>query len=841
MPVLSNNTATRLVVRMGYDELGDIEFGVQTRSIMVTAFEQGLVNLRSLAEIENDDQTPVRNEATTRLHLIDRLFFDSLFWDRQDCSVEHRKQGKYADYLFRTPVANLVVEAKREGTTFELPAGMDQSVIRIDLMRTLAPDVYLAIEQAIQYCGQRGVEFGAVSNGHQLIAFIGSRTDGISPFDGKALVIPDLMNIQEADFRTLWDALSKPGLRERNLLGFLEAGEAVPPPAKPSVRIPNYPGHQHRNNLQVDLQILADVLIEDMWSRPEEEREFLEKCYAESGALSQYALTSRRILESRYEQLSESSFTSPEIASATTRSGVNPDMFADSFASRPILLIGDVGVGKTTFIRNWINVSARDVAEKSIVIYIDLGIKPTLPMELGAFLAEEITRQLRNDHGIDIEERSFLYGVYNVDLQNFDKGLWGGLKDSNPDLYDVKRLEMIDDKKNDTHTHMQECLNHIVMGHKRQVIVFFDNLDQRTDEFQQQAYLLGQSVAQLWPVMVFLTLRPSTYHRSRATGTLSAYHQRAFTISPPRLDRVVEKRLDYAIELLESGRLMGGRVQVTSETLKQFVDILAYSLNRNRDLIEFIDNVCGGNVRLALEFIKTFIGSGHVDTQKILSIYNEGGQYVVPLHEFLRSVMYGDHYWYDPDASEIKNVFDITENDAKEHFLALCLLAYLDRAMQSPGSQGYVDEAELKDHLHSLGFRVAQINAVIRRLLRWKMVDGRLGDNDVGELQVDGAFRVNTIGSYYCRRLVGSFQYLDAVVVDTPWVERMTETVGMNPRSLAERLARAELFREYLDRGWEGLNGLGAAFNWPDLGVEVQNDIDRIRGRDAARVSNDPE
>ena len=269
---------------------------------------------------------------------------------------------------------------------------------------------------------------------------------------------------------------------------------------------------------------------------------------------------------------------------------------------QPLPLI-NYGVGKTTFIRNLINVAARDILDKGIVLYLDLGVKPTITMALDQFISGELTRQLRSDHDIDIEELSFLRGVYHIDLQQFEKGIWGSVRELDPAEFARRRAAHLEDKIRDIHEHLRRCFDHIVNGQQRQVVIFFDNLDQRSNQFQQDAFLLGQSIAELWPVTVFMTLRPETYHRSRATGTLDAYHQRAFTIEPPRIDVVVEKRLGYGIDLLETGKLHDGNISLESYTLKTYLEILTESFRTNGDLKEFIDNVCGGNVRLALDFM----------------------------------------------------------------------------------------------------------------------------------------------------------------------------------------------------------------------------------------------
>ena len=51
---------------------------------------------------------------------------------------------------------------------------------------------------------------------------------------------------------------------------------------------------------------------------------------------------------------------------------------------------------------------------------------------------------------------------------------------------------------------------------------------------------MSEGLAQNWPMTVFVSLRPDTFYRSRAEGTLAAYQPRAFTISPPRVNVVQE-------------------------------------------------------------------------------------------------------------------------------------------------------------------------------------------------------------------------------------------------------------------------------------------------------------
>ena len=50
-------------------------------------------------------------------------------------------------------------------------------------------------------------------------------------------------------------------------------------------------------------------------------------------------------------------------------------MYNEVLASwqRPILLVGDIGAGKTTFIWHLIKVSAKEILRDAVLLYVDLG------------------------------------------------------------------------------------------------------------------------------------------------------------------------------------------------------------------------------------------------------------------------------------------------------------------------------------------------------------------------------------------------------------------------------------------------------------------------------------
>ena len=601
-------------------------------------YEDGKDQLKSLIDFFNETADSNRNEATTRLHLINGLLLDVLGWPKKECVAEPWQDGKYTDYELGNP-RRLVVEAKREGDYFSLPTGFSDRVCRVSTVVEKGTDVKSAVRQAAGYCGERGIPFGAVTNGHQVIAFIGSRQDSIAPLDGYCLAFPSLESMLE-DYRTLWECLSRPAVAARNLDRLLRAERLPPPPPKPSRSLLNYPGFKRRNSIQTELNILGGMFIEDIVRRPELQEEFLQECYCPSEALSQYALISKRLIRARYSLVQEKGVQPKQargkkaLARELTR-----DLRAGNLSQRPVILLGDVGVGKSMFIQHLIHVEARELLERALVLSIDFGEEPALPTDLALYVLQQIHAQLLERYEVDVHADDFVRAAYHGELGRFSRGIYGRLAESDPEEYRRRELEFLEEKLADLQSHLKTCLEHLTATQQRQIVIVLDNVDQRPQSFQDEVFLMAQGFAARWPASVFVALRPDTFYRSTASGSLSGYQTQVFTIAPPRVERAVYKRLRFAKAQLKSKKtleVLGDGVTFESRTLDLYLDALLQSFAKNQDLVELVDNLSNGNIRRAFDFLKAFIGSGHVDTEKILRAMREDGHYLVAVHEFLR-------------------------------------------------------------------------------------------------------------------------------------------------------------------------------------------------------------
>lgn len=771
-----------------------------------------------------------RNEATTRLQLIDRILFECLGWDRNDIIAEESHDGQYADYTFNAPRRLLIIEAKKEGAYFELPIGFNGLEYSMPTLFRTTAALKGAMGQVAGYCQSRGVPYAAVTNGHQFVVFVATRSDGVPPFDGTALVFSSIAQMRDR-FMDFWNTLSKPAI-ERQLLRarlYDQSGPTLPP--KLSALITPYPGTKGRNPFQSSMKAVSEFILEDAPKTRTIEQTFLKACYCHSGALSSYSLASNQMLRTRYAALFDTDRPGPSVKPAAEWGETNPDLLAQSFSRRPILLIGDVGVGKTTFIRNLINNDPENFSEKALALYIDLGSAGALTRDLRGYIVEEIDRQLLLDHSIDIRADDLVRDTFSDDLRRFATGVNKNLRDKRPGLYNEKEVALLEQLMQNREEHVRMALGLLSVRLRRQLIIFLDNCDQRSDQDQQTTFLIAQEIADRWQAVVYLTLRPETYHSSMQRGALTGYHPKAFTVAPPRIDHVIKKRLYFGlrvtsggVEGVDVGSITGFDVSSLSTLMRVFL----HSLRAREDILRCVENLSAGNVRLALELVRSFFGSGHVDTEKILYKVQYEGGYTIPLHEFQRAIIYGDNVHYDPGRSPIANVFDISTVDPKEHFLQPVLLAYLRLPGVESGSEGFVQASRLFAYLQGLGFTPEQIDAAISRCFAKRLLETGARRVPTVQSAVEYSLRLRSVGLYHLDELTSTFTYLDAIVVDTPILDKELCSLIKDAYSLHERLERAIIFCNYLDRCWGAIEAQGLPFEWPQRSANAKGRINAI-------------
>lgn len=772
---------------------------------------QGLSYLQDYLESNNYIFSSDMNEADTRFHIIDKVL-QSLGWLNTSFKLEKYHNGDYTDYELGNP-RKIIIEAKRTSETFTLPPNpKNKNILPLkDLIMSsqACNEVFL---QAQNYCAARGVRYAVITNGHQYIAFLATRDDGIPPVEGKCLVFSSLTEIIEK-FTLFWNNLSADAVMEHRLAKTLSASSKILP-KKISSDLSSYPYYKTPSDLHSSLKSLSELLIQDIFESEKQEKHFIEYCYCESGPISKDSLLSKNILQARYSSLFNNNEIKLPISDVKVRKGdgFDKEVLTDAMSRRPIVLLGDVGVGKTSFIKNLQHNSAFEEFKNSIFIKIDLGSSATLTDDIKGYVLSNIKETLLNNYDINVESSEFISGVYSRDIQLFSKTIYGSLKDKDPVQYEREKLNMLINKLRDSAEHLKKSIDYASNILKKQILIIIDNADQRDFNTQQEAFLIAQELAKNWKAIVFISVRPKTFFYSQRNGALSAYANKIFTIKPPRIDLVIKKRLLYAIEIAK-GELTSedlNKVLIRSDNLVTFLSSLVYSLDENKELTEFISNITGGNVRQAIDIVKGFIGSPNVDAEKIISATEKSGEYYIQIHEFSKSVLLGELSHFHDDRSLAMNIFDISQPDPKEHFLKSLIISFLNYDAPHIDKDGFAKTEFIYNEMQSLGYNFAQIDSAITSLVNKKLIESNkrftFGEDDLLLLDKETIiYRATSIGVYHVERWSPSFVYMDTICYDTPIFSNevykfLIQKIDSN--MIVDRNTRTKAFKDYLIKTW---------------------------------------
>ncbi len=222
---------------------------------------------------------------------------------------------------------------------------------------------------------------------------------------------------------------------------------------------------------------------------------------------------------------------------------------------------------------------------------------------------------------------------------------------------------------------------------------------------------------------------------------------------------------------------------------------------QSRSIIRFFDSTSVGNMRNALTMFNDFLISGNTNIREIFSVPGIG--YQIARHQFLKSIILGEHRYYRGERSHVMNLFDFDPAIGGSHFQALRLLSYLEarKDASSPIARGYVDLNKLFNAAEEVAIRRSVIKDTLLRLSEFRLIEY----DNYSRTNIDAAafVTVTPAGVYYLRELHDDFVYLDAVLFDTPisensLLQHVKNTIGRY--DLPTRIERVGKFLDYLNQ-----------------------------------------
>lgn len=355
--------------------------------------------------------------------------------------------------------------------------------------------------------------------------------------------------------------------------------------------------------------------------------------------------------------------------------------------SQILLLVGNVGAGKSTFIDYLREVALpKDVANKTIWLNVDLNHVPPSKDRMYQWCQDQLIKQFSKlPNNIDIETLEGLKKLFSNEYDKFKKGI-GILLEGDPVTYNLKLYEKLNECLSDN-TKWLNCLErYFCTARGKLLVIVLDNCDKRNRDTQLLMFEVARNLQAEFRALIVLPMRDTTYELHRSEPPLdAALKDLTFRIEPPLFQNVLTKRIDLILsELSRSTKdfeyyLEGKKVLFKRSDLAKYLKGMLSSLFGNeRFARRMITGLAGWDMRQAMEIFIDLCKSGYVKENWIFDHQVLDKPFVLSEDIILNILMRTHRTFYDGDKSRIKNLYQIDKSSSSPcHFIRYWILLWL--------------------------------------------------------------------------------------------------------------------------------------------------------------------
>ncbi|MGD0496728.1 MAG: hypothetical protein ABSB28_11955 [Candidatus Bathyarchaeia archaeon] len=721
------------------------------------------------------------SESDSRAKILDPIFKDCLGWTEDDITREEHIHKGFIDYTFKIddrPV--FVLEAKKVGYSFIISEALKKRRYKINGAISTDKKISEAINQVQAYCTEIGATYAVISNGHQFVIFEAFRRFG-KWREGSCVAFSSVEDIVN-NFSLFFGILSKPavigGSLKKNVAKELVSLEFK----RPLDFVHNESATVGWNVLAARLTTIVPYIFKDITK--DSQIDVLRKCYVRQKQIR----NTDNVLRTSFDKLPyyAKHYDINWFKETETEAGEFQLSFEkcreflrkEGGLGSVIMLLGGVGSGKTTFIHHYFKVVMSD--RKDILwFYVDFGVSPPDISEIEGFIFDSIVHEYQERYRKRLEDSLKAVGVSSVTANG----------ESLLAFFSMLRYQ--------SYT----------------IAIVLDNVDQHsytTPKYQERVFEYSQYFANKFKTITFVTLREESFFKSTRSGVLDAYHLPKFHIESPNFEELIRKRIEYTQEFLTTQERERASLDVSPLgewiVVKMFFTIINYSIRESRrvgkEILRFINDVSGGDMRQALRFINAFMTSGNTDVEEMIDVETslppetpEYKHYQIPLHHIIKSIVLEDYKYYSSSHSSVMNVFSVNPQHTYSYFLHLRVLAYLSKRMNYfiALDKGFIDINQIIEDAEVAGISRKAIEDCMGRLSQFGLVEY---DNQSKEgFKTAQYVKITATGLYYLEELAHSFPYIDLVFMDTPICEEKTLKAlrrGLNADSILNKKDRME-------------------------------------------------
>jgi predicted type IV restriction endonuclease/energy-coupling factor transporter ATP-binding protein EcfA2 len=783
--------------------------------------DDALNTFRKIITIPFDIET--LTESDTRSKLIDRLLIDCLGWSEENIIREEhcRDSGTYLDYKLSTNMPLFIIEAKKSSINFNLPKANTQKYYKIGGVLSKCDLLVKAMIQARDYAISKGIVFCVVTNGIEYIFFRAQNQQGIEWVDHTAIVFRNAEDIEE-NFDLFCSLLAKISAENGQLQDKLRVTQKLQDVSTNFKTLNanhlSLSRSKDRNPLFPYIGEIIHKVFQDL-AVQSAESEILEHCYVDS--------PNKVDKKSPFIDINSKPLIVSKKEAGDFQKRIITTLKAGKTDHKEIVLIlGSVGVGKSTFIQRFRKVLAKkEIDKKGIWIYLNFKNYSDTGESLDDFIYKQIKKILVDEYeDLGIFDWAFLKQIYHSEYNLLKQGPLAPLYKKSPDEFEQKFGDKVDSWiNNDLGEHLQRLLKIAAKRFERSVFLVFDNADQLNPNTQNDIFLISEKLSTNISCYALLSMREESYWKTRDSGPLNAFHTTAYNVQPASFEQVLSKRFKYTRSLLQNKiytdellNISGGYDINQDELIRVFDRLVKTLLGKDNRYIEYIESMSARDTRRALDTVAAFMISGHTNLAAILKderkVTAEG--FDVPYHEFLNAIILRDHESYSESYCDVLNIFNTSGGADISNFNRIIVLSRILHCKNNKTNvgTGYISIEDLVNDCNSIGILTDTSLSIIRTFNSRRLIETETSIKD--ETLTSKYVRITSSGAFYLEKLVMLFGYLEIVLFETPigndiYFKKMQRIYGelnkitsKTPENrysrVKKRLELTEIFLDYL-------------------------------------------
>ena len=664
-------------------------------------------------------------EQDTRMKIIDRVITDVLGWGAENIKTEkHSSDHTYIDYLLKSSGSSrLVIEAKKTGDN--LLNTKNQKLSEYVIKGPALQAAKSGIEQVRKYSVNEGVAYACLTNGHQWIVFR-AMVSGRPYQEAKAIVFPSFDSISE-NFCIFYELLGKdPVLNGLNSVILNEAnGLKV---RRTGVLYNVFKEAENKRLTKSQISTSVDAIFDRFFAKiTSDNPEMLASCFVET--------RQSRLAEIAFEKLASNLVASIEKIGSDTAEALTSriEISATTLEGESVLIVGNKGAGKTTFIdRYFSTVLSAELKNKCVVLKTDLlkfhGNKETLQEWLTESLLEGVKTELFSKAPPSYDQ---LKGIFFKEYNEF-REKFRPLYESDKPAFENRFSEELHSLQSNKHTYFLRLLEHCVNSRKKLPCIVFDNLDGCTgSEVRANIFNYGNSIKDSVASFIIFPVTDKTLWDLKKKQPQIIYPQKSFYLPIPPTKEVLKKRVGYLRSVVEDEQqaaryMLACGIQLKVSNVKDFVTAMESLLISEEFVSKKIGSLANFEPRKTLEIARQVMCSPYILVEDFFQAHATGELYRIKGIKLDKAIILNQSKFFSQkENSYILNLFELDKEDITSPLLSIRVLTLLKDVWESDENHNssFISVSEVCDYFDVIGVTSFSCKRVLDELLRFGLVE----------------------------------------------------------------------------------------------------------------------